>query len=77
MQKGKPTIQKKGDWGYMQETTTGERLIRHTLRHRVRILLGVHGQQHDGEWLFNIPPSWKYPRLNRILNRIINAIPSI
>jgi hypothetical protein len=49
---------------------------RYTLRHRVRLILGVHGQQHDGEYLFDKPPSWKYPRLNKLLNKVINLIPA-
>ena len=45
----------------------------YTLRHWVRLKIGIHGMMHDGEYLF--PYSWKYPRFNKILNKIVNLIP--
>jgi len=70
-------VRKRGDWGYVWRSEDGKMggLVRYTLRHRVRLLLGVHGQMHNGEYLFDTPPSWKYPRFNKFLNRVINLIP--
>lgn len=61
----------KNDWCIRD----GERIVRLTLRHKVRVLIGIHGQMHNGEYLF--PKSWKYPRWNRMLNKLVNLIPAI
>lgn len=60
-----------GDWW------KGNSKNRYSLRHRVRLLFGIHGQMCSGEYLFDYPKSWKYPRFNKFLNKIINLIPSI
>lgn len=61
----------KNDWCIKE----GDVIVRLTLRHKVRLFIGIHGQMHDGTYLF--PKSWKYPRLNRFLNKVINLIPAI
>ena len=30
----------------------------YTLRHKIRLALGVHGERHDGSWCFGHLPKW-------------------
>jgi hypothetical protein len=49
-------------------------MIKLTLKHKIRLLVGIHGQTQDGTYLYFkniIAPKW----LNKLLNTIIGFKP--
>jgi hypothetical protein len=54
---------KRGDRSYWQ----GNRFIGYTLRHRLRLLIGVLGQMQTGEYLY------RRVRYGSLLHRLLNA----
>jgi len=55
-------VTKRGDWSYWQ----GGHLLGHTLRHRIRLWIGLDGLMHNGDYVFK---RVRYgTRLHRLLN---------
>jgi len=75
-------MSKKGDWGLFKEPSevlkeqgVGALFLRHTLRHKVRLLIGVNGCLTNRYYFF--VPTTNKPKLNYTLNTLVNLIPSI
>lgn len=63
----------KGDWGWFKKTCGicvghgwgTESFCGYTIRHKLRFLIGIHGQMQDGSYLF------RFRKFNWLLNRLI------
>lgn len=62
---------KQGDWGYF----TGKAFSAYTLRHKVRLWIGIQGNLSEDYYFFSLP-KWMPTFVNRILNKIVNKIPA-
>ncbi len=63
---------KVGDWGYF----TGKSFSGYTVRHKVRLLIGIRGSLTTEYYFFSLP-YWMPTFVNKGLNKIVNLIPAI
>ncbi len=77
---GRPTEYKKEDWSYWSKTSDKmiemgygkEQFERYTLRHKLRLLLGIHGSIEEKYYFYNF--------MNgrcKLFNFLVNLIPSL
>lgn len=76
----------KGDWAWYKETSLErveagfgkETFVRYTLKHKLRLLLGMHGQQHDGSYCYGnfdwVPSKKLQKKLYRFMFKVGNPI---
>jgi hypothetical protein len=62
-------IKLRGDWSYWH----GDRFLWYTVKHRIRLLIGLHGVLQDGQYIFK---RVRYgSRLHNVLNRFLRRKP--
>lgn len=76
-------VYKRGDWSYWRENDPElvaigygrECFVRYTLRHKVRLLIGIHGNMSDRDYFFDCTSGSTI--LRKVLNFIVNLIPAL
>ena len=75
------TAYKKGDWSFwskrseemIKEGYGEEKFERYTLRHKVRLFVGIHGSINERYYFYDFMNG----KCNKTLNFLINLIPSV